>query len=76
MTVEGKPVADALEARLVELEVRSEERRADTRQLEEFVGAFESRIRSLERQVDALKKQFENPPEELPSSSEDPPPHY
>jgi uncharacterized coiled-coil protein SlyX len=76
MTVEGKLVSDAIEARLVELEVRSEERRADTRQLEEFVGAFETRIRSLEKQVDALKTQLENPPEELPPSSEDLPPHY
>jgi len=76
MTIEEEPVGDALEARLVELELRSEERRADTRQLEEFVAGFEQRIRILENQVDALKKQFDNPLDELPPSSEDLPPHY
>ena len=65
-----------LEARLVELELRSEERRADTAQLDEFVRAFEGRLRALENRVESLKKLLENPPEAMPAASEDLPPHY
>ena len=39
----------ALEARVVELEIRSEERRAEVERLEEFVRGYEARIARLEK---------------------------
>ena len=66
----------ALEARLVELELRSEERRADMQKTDEFVRAFENRIHRMEKQLDSLKKLLENPPEAMPAPAEDLPPHY
>jgi uncharacterized coiled-coil protein SlyX len=65
-----------LESRLIELEVRSEERRADNQRLEEFVRGFENRLARLERAVTNLSAQLENPPEEMPAPIEDLPPHY
>gem|GEM_PF-1608358 len=67
---------DELEQRLIELEVRSEERRADNQRLEEFVRGFENRLARLERAVTNLTAQLENPPEEMPAPIEDLPPHY
>lgn len=66
----------ALEARLIELELRSEERRAEMQKIDEFVRAFENRIHRMEKQLDSLKKLLENPPEAMPAPSEDLPPHY
>lgn len=68
--------ADELELRLIELEVRSEERRADNQRLEEFVRGFENRLTRLEKAVMNLSVQLENPPEEMPAPTEDLPPHY
>ena len=66
----------SLEKRLVELEVRSEERRADNERLEEFVRGFENRIARMEKRLADLTEHLENPPDEMPAPAEDLPPHY
>ncbi|MEE2830314.1 MAG: SlyX family protein [Myxococcota bacterium] len=66
----------ALEARIIELEIRSEERREELETLQGFVQGYEQRIRSLERELAALRTMAESPVEPLPPASEDIPPHY
>ena len=68
--------AEGREARLIELEVRSEERRADVDRLEEFVRGFENRIARLEQRVVSLHERIENQPDDMPTPTEDLPPHY
>ena len=68
--------SQGLEGRLIELELRSEERRSDNERLEAFVRGFENRISRLERRIEQLVEQLQNPPGELPAPEEDLPPHY
>ncbi len=65
-----------LERRLVELEIRSEERRADVERLETFVGGYEGRIQVLEAEVRRLRELLTDRPEAMPPPEEDLPPHY
>ena len=65
-----------LEARVMELEMRSEERVHDMDRLQRFVEGYEQRIGYLERKLRALEEAAENPAEPLPPASEDLPPHY
>jgi uncharacterized coiled-coil protein SlyX len=67
---------NSLEARLIELEVRSEERRADNERLDDFVRGFENRIARIEKRLANLSEHLENPPDEMPTPAEDLPPHY
>lgn len=69
-------VLRSLESRCMELELRSEEGKAEVARLQDFVGAYERRISRLERQLDELKQRVENPPDSMPSPAEDAPPHY
>ncbi len=65
-----------LRDRIVELEIRSEERRKECDALRAFVDGYEKRIQILERQLARLGEQMENPAEPLPAALEDLPPHY
>ncbi len=67
---------ERLSARVVELEIRSEEQIAAMRQLEEHVTAYEERIARLERQVARLKEEASQEAEAMPPALEDLPPHY
>jgi uncharacterized coiled-coil protein SlyX len=67
---------EVLEQRLIELEIRSEERRAEIATLERFVRGYEARIEGLERQIERLKEQLHETPEGLPDALDDLPPHY
>lgn len=69
-------MAEEVETRLVELEIRSEERREDVSRIEEFVQAYEQRIARLEKQVELLRAMLTDPVEPLPPADEDLPPHY
>ncbi len=66
----------ALEARLMEVEIRSEERIAEIRRLEAFVGGYEDRIRTLEASLKRMKSLLEEPADDMPPALEDVPPHY
>lgn len=70
------PNIEALQARIVELEIRSEERRMDLNKLQLFVEGYEQRITRLEKQVADLRSMADSPAEPLPPASEDLPPHY
>lgn len=63
-----------LSIRLVELEIRSEERRSDIEALQAFVAGYEQRIQRLEREIERLREQAANQPEGL--DSDERPPHY
>ncbi len=66
-----------LEARLMELEIRSEERRSDLAELDQFVRGYENRIVALEEEVRRLKEQaVEDGGGDLPALEDDLPPHY
>ena len=65
-----------LESRLMEVEIRSEERLADLQKLERFVAGYESRIRSLEANLQSMQALLEEPADEMPAPLEDLPPHY
>lgn len=65
-----------LEQRLVELEIRSEERREDVSRLESFVRAYEGRILALEAELRRLRDLVTNPPDAMPAPEDDLPPHY
>ncbi len=65
-----------LETRLMEVEIRSEERLAEIRKLESFVGGYEDRIRALEAGLRRMRSLLEEPAEEMPEALEDVPPHY
>ncbi len=65
-----------LEARIMELEIRSEERVHDLERLQRFVEGYEQRIGYLERKLTALQEAAENPAEPMPHPTEDLPPHY
>jgi len=67
---------EALEQRLVELEMRSEERRMDCERLETFVRAYESRIESLESELSRMRELLQTPLDGPPPADEDLPPHY
>ena len=67
---------DDLAERVVELEIRSEERRADVERLEGFVRGYESRIQALEARIARLQDLVRNPPEQMPAPDDDLPPHY
>jgi uncharacterized coiled-coil protein SlyX len=70
------PHVNALEARLVELEIRSEERCHDIERLQRFVEGYEQRIARLETELKELRSLAESPSEAMPPPSEDLPPHY
>lgn len=70
-------MSEPIESRLVELEIRSEERREDVSRLEAFVQGYEQRIALLERQVKQLRTMIKDGGlEGLPPALEDLPPHY
>jgi len=70
-------MSEPIESRLVELEIRSEERREDVSRLEAFVQGYEQRIALLEREVKQLRAMVrEGGLEDLPPALEDVPPHY
>ena len=66
----------ALQARIMELEIRSEERVHDVERLQTFVEGYERRISLLEKSLVDLHAVSENPAESMPQPSEDLPPHY
>jgi uncharacterized coiled-coil protein SlyX len=66
----------ALEARIVELEIRSEERRDEIAVLHAHIGAYEARVAGLERLIDELKERVRSPAEAMPAPEDDLPPHY
>ncbi len=66
----------ALDARCMELEIRSEEGLAEIAKLQDFVGAYERRILRLESALSALKQRVENPPEGMGAAEDEAPPHY
>lgn len=68
--------AEVLDRRVMELELRSEERREEILRLQAFVSAYESRIDALEAQVRSLGERLRNPAEAMPSAEDDRPPHY
>jgi uncharacterized coiled-coil protein SlyX len=70
------PQVNALEARLVELEIRSEERCHDIERLQRFVEGYEQRVTRLEKELRELRSLAETPSEAMPPPSEDLPPHY
>ncbi|MCO4770308.1 MAG: SlyX family protein [Deltaproteobacteria bacterium] len=66
-----------MESRVMELEIRSEERRSDLAELEAFVRGYESRIAALEGEIRVLRQQMvENGVGDMPSAEDDRPPHY
>jgi uncharacterized coiled-coil protein SlyX len=67
---------DALERRIMELEIRSEERRDEIARLESFIHGYENRVASLEGRVNALAERAKNPAEPLPAPEDERPPHY
>ncbi len=69
-------VIRSIEARLVELEIKSEERASDIVALEEFVRGYENRIGALESELRLLKEQVLEGTGDLPSPEDDRPPHY
>jgi uncharacterized coiled-coil protein SlyX len=73
---DNAPHVSALEARLVELEIRSEERCHDIQRLQRFVEGYEQRIGQLEKELTELRVLAESPSEAMPPPSEDLPPHY
>lgn len=74
--MDSTPHVNALEARLVELEIRSEERCHDIERLQGFVQGYEQRIARLEKKLKELHSLAESPSEAMPPPSEDLPPHY
>jgi uncharacterized coiled-coil protein SlyX len=66
----------ALESRLMEVEIRSEERIAEIQKLEQFVAAYESRIRTMEAKFRHMQSLLEEPADEMPAALDDLPPHY
>ena len=66
----------SLEARIMELEIRSEERVHDLERLQAFVEGYERRISLLEKNIGDLQAMSENPAEPMPKPSDDLPPHY
>ncbi len=73
--IDAAVLASAL-ARVVELEIRSEERRAEVVALQLFVEGYEQRITRLESVVSRLRDELESPPDAMPPPDEDLPPHY
>ncbi len=73
---ESAALSEANEQRLVELEMRSEERRRDCERLEAFVRAYESRIEALESELHRMRELLHSPIDGLPPADEDLPPHY
>lgn len=67
---------EELEKRLVELEIRSEERREDVVRLERFVEAYEKRIKALESELKLMRETMTEGVEGLPPADQDLPPHY
>ncbi len=67
---------EELEKRLVELEIRSEERREDVARLERFVEAYEKRIKTLESELKLMRETMAEGVEGLPPADQDLPPHY
>lgn len=65
-----------LERRIMELELRSEERRDEIARLEGFISGYEERVARLERALQGLHERLASPAEPMPSASEDLPPHY
>ncbi|HCP47281.1 MAG TPA: hypothetical protein DIU15_14665 [Deltaproteobacteria bacterium] len=76
MSTDPDPLVKDLQARIVELEMRSEEGKAEVARMEEFVTAFDGRIRSLEKEVRSLRRLLEDPPDNPPAPGEEKPPHY
>jgi uncharacterized coiled-coil protein SlyX len=66
----------ALQARIMELEIRSEERKHDVERLQTFVEGYERRVSLLEKSLADLRSLAENPAEAMPKPGEDLPPHY
>lgn len=66
----------ALAARVMELEIRSEERREEIRGLLAHIGAYEDRVAALEQRFAGLAERLRNPAEAMPTPEEDRPPHY
>ncbi len=69
-------VNEELEKRLMELEIRSEERREDIVRLERFVEAYEQRIKTLEGELKLMRETMSEGVEGLPPADQDLPPHY
>ena len=69
-------MSDDGERRLMELEIRSEERKADIARLEESVDTYEKRVAALERTIKRMQEDKDNSTEALPPALEDLPPHY
>ncbi len=69
-------MSSSTEDRVTELEIRSEERRADVQRLQDFVAGYEARIAALERQLKQLLEDRSNPQGDLPPADQDLPPHY
>ncbi|MCP4867701.1 MAG: hypothetical protein GY898_03170 [Proteobacteria bacterium] len=69
-------MSDEIERRLMELEIRSEERKADIARLEESVDTYEKRVAALELVIKRMQEDKDNTTEALPPALEDLPPHY
>jgi uncharacterized coiled-coil protein SlyX len=65
-----------LENRIMEVEIRSEERLVEIQKLEGFVSAYEGRIGTLEASFRRMKSLLDEPAEAMPPALEDLPPHY
>jgi uncharacterized coiled-coil protein SlyX len=69
-------VGDTLDDRLIELEIRSEEQRAEIARLEAFLRGYEARVAGLERDLAELRAALRTGAEPLPLPDDEKPPHY
>lgn len=69
-------MSDDLEKRLIELEMRSEERREDIVRLERFVEAYEQRITALEGELKLMRATMTEGLEPMGPADQERPPHY
>jgi uncharacterized coiled-coil protein SlyX len=75
MTDKDNQIA-SLEARIIELEIRSAEQIHDLQRAHAFVEGYEQRISRLEKSLAEIRDMAENPSDAMPAPSEDLPPHY
>lgn len=67
---------EALERRIMELELRSEERREEIARLQGFISAYEARVSHLEQELESMHERMRSPAEAMPAAGDDLPPHY